>query len=79
MDLSSKMEINRIYKQQDWVNKSVAELADFLKQRETLRDDLVKENYIMFLRLLGELYGQEYAMVRELKLVLAELREDSQD
>ena len=79
MDLSSKMEINRIYKQQDWLNKSVAELADFLKQRETLRDDLVKENYIMFLRLLGELYGQEYAMVRELKLVLAELREDSQD
>ena len=47
MDLNSKMKINRIYKQQDYVNRAVAEITNFLKQRETLREDLVKEYYIL--------------------------------
>lgn len=77
IDLHSKMKINRIYKQQEYVNKAIVEITDFLKQRETLRADLVKENYVMFLRLLGELYGQESAMIREQKLVIAELERRS--
>ena len=75
MDLHSKMEINRIYN----VNKAIFEITDFLKQRETLREDFVKENYIMFLRLLGELYGQESAMIREQKLVLTEIEKKITD
>lgn len=73
------MEINRIYKQQDYDNKAVAEITDFLKQRETLREGLVKENYIMFLRLLGELYAQESAVIREQRLVLEELKDNFTD
>lgn len=79
IDLHSKMEINRIYKQQNYVNLAILEITDFLKQRETLRPELVKENYVMLLRLLGELFGQESAMIREQKLVLLELENKMSD
>jgi len=77
MDVQSKMIINRMYVQQNYVTNALAEVVNLLKQREILRDELVVENYKMLTMLIGELNGQEVAMIRELKLTIAKLEEES--
>jgi hypothetical protein len=73
MNVQTKMLINRMYVQQNYVTNALKEIVAFLKQREILRNELAPENYKMLTMLIGELYGQETAMIRELKLTIKKL------
>lgn len=73
IDVSTRIEISRIYEQQKYVTNALKNSVNFLKSREILRIDLANENYIMFTKLLGDLWGQENAMIREIKIVIQNL------
>lgn len=73
-DIKTRLLINRIYKQQKYVSKAVSALTDdFMLQRALFDKSKTQENYELFYMLIGELWGQEDAMIRELKFAIKEL------
>jgi hypothetical protein len=63
--------INRIYRQQEYVDKALENLVgDFLNQREIFDPNKVRENYILFHMHIGDLWGQGDAMIREYEFAL---------
>ena len=75
IDLDTRLLINRIYRQQEYVDKALQNLvSDFLTQRELYDPDMVRENYILFHMLIGDLWGQGDAMIREYEFALNELK-----
>ena len=75
MDLGTRLLINRIYRQQEYVDKALQNLvSDFLTQREIYDPNKVRENYILFHMLIGDLWGQGDAMIREYEFALKELK-----
>ncbi len=73
LDIKTRMLINQIYEQQKFVTNATSKLAnDFLMQRELFDESKTKENYFMFYTLLGELLGQETAMIHRLKYAIEE-------
>lgn len=74
MDLDTRLLINRIYRQQEYVDRALDNLVgDFLNQREIFDPGSVRENYILFHMLIGDLWGQGKAMIREYELALEHL------
>jgi hypothetical protein len=74
MDLDTRLLINRIYRQQEYVDRALDNLVgDFLNQREIFDPGSVRENYILFHMLIGDLWGQGEAMIREYELALEQL------
>lgn len=75
IDIDLRLAISRIYEQQQYVQNSLDNLLKFLEERETIRDELAHENYIMFTRLIAELWGQESAMLNSIDEVIYDLEE----
>ena len=74
MDLDTRLLINRIYRQQEYVDKALENLVgDFLNQREIFDPNKVRENYILFHMHIGDLWGQGNAMIREYEFALEQL------
>jgi len=74
MDLDTRLLINRIYRQQEYVDNALDKLVrEFLGQREVFDERLVRENYLLFHVLIGELWGQGQAMIREYEAALETL------
>lgn len=49
IDLDTRLLINRIYRQQEYVDNALQNLVgDFLNQRELYDPNKVRENYILF-------------------------------
>jgi len=70
-DIPTKMTINRIYEQQNYVTRATKNITnDFLLQREIFDPLRAKENYLMFYLLLEELWSQEEAMILNLREVI---------
>ncbi len=77
MGLNTRLLINRIYRQQEYVDRALDNLVgDFLNQREIFDPGSVRENYILFHMLIGDLWGQGNAMIREYELVLDALKSE---
>ncbi len=77
MDLDARLLINRIYRQQEYVDRALQNLVGgFLNQRELFDHDKVRENYILFHMLIGDLWGQGEAMIREYELALDALKQE---
>lgn len=75
IDLNDRLLINRIYRQQNYVENALNALTQgFFSQRELFDKERVEENYVIFCNLIMELYGQEMAMIREYKVALEELK-----
>jgi len=79
MDLETKMLINRIYEQQKYVKTAFDDFFGLLKQREKHRENLVKENYILFYQFITEVYWQEKAMIEQYKIVIDKLEKKLSD
>lgn len=73
-DIKSRLSINRIYEQQQFVINATSNIIDFLNQRELFDFSKTKENYIIFYSLLAELCGQEKAMILQLNIEIEDLR-----
>ncbi len=77
MDLDTRLLINRIYRQQEYVDRALENLVgDFLNQREIFDPTKVRENYILFHMLIGNLWGQGEAMIREYEFALNALKQE---
>ncbi len=74
-NIKSRLSINRIYEQQQFVISATNDIIDFLNQRELFDLSKTKENYIIFYSLLAELCGQEKAMIKELSIEIKDLKE----
>jgi len=75
VDIEKRLLINRIYKQQEYVESAIHELIQFYKQRELFDTDRITENYLIFYRNIREIEGQIIAMIREYEFGLSELEE----
>ncbi len=77
MDLDTRLLINRIYRQQEYVDRALENLVgNFLNQREIFDPGKVRENYILFHMLIGDLWGQGNAMIREYEFALDALKSE---
>ena len=75
-DLKTRLTINQINEQQDYLTKAINALSnDFLNQRELLDPTKIKENYLMFYSLLEKLIDQETIMIQRLEAVIYEFSE----
>jgi len=72
--IEKRLLINRIYKQQEYVESAIDELIRFYKQRELFDPDKTTENYIIFYTIIREMEGQIAAMMREYEFALDILR-----
>ena len=67
-DVPTQMRINQIYEQHHYVINAIKSLTDdFFRQRELLDEAKTRENYVIFYRLIAELWGQESALMGRLK------------
>ncbi len=76
MDIRDRMAINRIFRQQEYVDGAVRSAVEFLGSREAFRDELAGENYVIFYRLISDLYFQQQALLHNYELLLQQLRSD---
>ncbi len=75
MDLDTRLIINRIYRQQEYVEHALKALThDFFRERELFDPAKTRENYLIYYGLLSELYGQEIALIREYEFALKQLK-----
>lgn len=74
LDINTKILVHRIYKQHEYVLKATSKITDdFLRQRELLDKTKAEENYLIFYSLVGELWGQEIALMERLQEAIQEL------
>lgn len=74
LDINTKILVHRIYKQHEYVLKATSQITDdFLRQRELLDKTKAEENYLIFYSLVGELWGQEIALMERLQEAIQEL------
>lgn len=76
VEMRLKLEIARVYEQQEYVEDALKDLFSFLKERETIRSDLAPENWEMFYRKMSEVHAQETAMIESYKGVVARLQNE---
>jgi hypothetical protein len=73
-DLDTRLNIIMIYEQQKYVEISLTRLIEMLYQREVFDPEKVVENYILLYSMLGDLYGQEMAMIENYHYRLNKLK-----
>jgi hypothetical protein len=71
--IDKRLIINRIYRQQEYVDAALNELTQFYKQRELFDKNKLLENYALFYNKIREIEGQSAAMLREYEFALSEL------
>ena len=76
LDIKTKMLINKTYEQQEYVTNASSRITnDFLNSREIFDNTKTIQNYMIFYSFLGELWGQEVAMIESLKYTISEMEE----
>nr|MBS0037886.1 hypothetical protein [Saprospiraceae bacterium] len=73
IEINKRLQIYRIYRQQEYVDQAVNNTIEFLADRTLMDPELALENHYIFYRLITELYYQELAMIKNYKLVLEKL------
>ncbi len=74
-DLQTRIDVIMVYHQQEYVERSLSRLIDLLFERDMLNPNKIEENYLLFHQYLGELYGQEQAMISTYQYRLQRLRD----
>lgn len=74
-DLQSRMDVIMVYQQQEFVEKSLERMIELLFSREMLEETQTVENYVLFGQYLGDLWGQEHAMIETYKFTLERLKD----
>jgi hypothetical protein len=72
LDIQRRLAVNRIFRQQEYVDEAVREVVGFLNGRELFDPALAQQNHIMFYRLMTELYHQEMALLENYRRFLEE-------
>jgi hypothetical protein len=73
LDLDTRLAVNRIFRQQEYVDNAVREAVAFLNAREMFDPHRAAENYILFHRLITDLYYQQLAMLENYRRFLEEV------
>jgi len=73
LELDSRLAINRIFRQQEFVDHAIRETVDFLNTREVLDPERAGENHLIFYRLVTDLYYQQVALKENYRRLLASL------
>ena len=73
IDIDTKILINRIYEQQKYVENAFGNFFEFLNERNLFRENLVLGNYMLYAKYMGEIYGQERAMIKQYRIAIMEL------
>jgi hypothetical protein len=63
LDLESRLAVNRVFLQQEYVDNAVLAAVAFLDARELFDPERSDENRIIFHRLIADLYHQQLAMM----------------
>jgi hypothetical protein len=74
LDLDTRLAVNRIFRQQEYVDNAVREAVAFLNAREMYDRDRAAENYILFHRLITDLYYQQLAMMENYRRFLEQIQ-----
>ncbi|TVR39194.1 MAG: hypothetical protein EA392_07610 [Cryomorphaceae bacterium] len=74
-DLQTRIDVIMVYQQQEFVEKSLGRLIELLFSREMLEENQTLENYVLFGQYMGDLWGQEHAMIDTYKFTLERLKE----
>jgi hypothetical protein len=75
VDIQRRLLINRVYKQQEYVEDAIQDLMVFFKERELFDPKKTKENYVLYDWKVREIEGQTSAMINTYKYALEELSE----
>ncbi|MCH8568750.1 MAG: hypothetical protein LAT67_10820 [Balneolales bacterium] len=73
VDIDKRLLINRIYKQQEFVEGAIDDMLSFFRQRELFDGTRARENYILYYMHIREIDGQIGAMKREYETALQRL------
>lgn len=71
LDVDMRIAINRIFRQQEIVERAIQSLVEFLWNRESLDPALAEQNLTIFYALVSDLYHQEEAMIYNYGKMLA--------
>ena len=63
LDVDMRIAINRIFRQQEIVERAIQSAVEFLWSRESLDPALAEQNLTIFYALVSDLYHQEQAMI----------------
>jgi len=63
LDLETRLAVNRVFQQQEYVDRAVRATVDFLYSRELFDPERGEENRVIFYRLVTDLHAQEEAML----------------
>jgi hypothetical protein len=73
LDLDTRLAVNRIFRQQEYVDHAIRQTVDFLDTREVLDAERAEENHLIFYRLVTDLYYQQVALKENYRRLLASL------
>lgn len=63
LDLETRLAVNRVFRQQEYVDNAVRAAVHFLSARELFDPERSEENMVIFHRLITDLYYQQVAMM----------------
>lgn len=63
LDLDTRLAVNRLFRQQEYVDRAVRETVAFLNARELFDPGRSEENRVLFYRLITDLYYQQAAIL----------------
>lgn len=63
LDLQTRLAVNRVFQQQQYVDEAVRKTVAFLNDRALFDADRSQENRVLFYRLVTDLYYQQVAMI----------------
>lgn len=63
LDLETRLAVNRVFRQQEYVENAVRAAVHFLNERELFDPEKSEENLVMFHRLITDLYYQQVALL----------------
>jgi hypothetical protein len=75
LDIDTRLAINRVFRQQEYVDRAVRDAVAFLDSREVFDESLAAQNLVLFYRLITDLYYQELAMLETYRRTLEVLEE----
>ncbi|MGY6741845.1 MAG: hypothetical protein ACXIUQ_03845 [Cecembia sp.] len=75
VDIQRRLLINRVYKQQEYVENAIQDLMVFFKERELFDPGKTEENYMLYDWKVREIEGQASAMINTYKYALKVLNE----
>jgi hypothetical protein len=73
LDIDTRLAINRVFRQQEYVDRAVRDAVAFLDSREVFDQSLAAENLVLFYRLITDLYYQQLAMIETYRSTLEAL------